>query len=88
MLPVVETGAPHLTRVEREAERLDEVQRGAGGQARPAGVTGVPVDLRMHEDYVDLRFAHHASGAPRYGEQVGAHTEKRRLRLERIERAE
>ena len=45
MLPVVETSAFDLALVEREAERLDEVQRGAGGKARAARVPGVPVNL-------------------------------------------
>ena len=53
MLPVIEAGALHLPLVEREAERLDQVQRGAGGKARTPGVAGVPVDLGMHEDDVD-----------------------------------
>ena len=53
MLPVVKAGAFHLTLVEREAEWLDEVQNCAGSEARSARVAGVPVNLRMHEDYVD-----------------------------------
>ena len=40
VLPVVEAGAFHLALVEREAERLDEMQRGAGGEAGAAGVAG------------------------------------------------
>jgi hypothetical protein len=52
VLPVVEAGAPHLTVVERKAERLDEMQRGPGGEACPSRVPGVPVNLWMHEDDV------------------------------------
>src|SRR5579884_945279 len=53
VLPVVESCALHLALVEREAERLDEMQRRAGGETRPSGVAGVPVNLRMHENDVN-----------------------------------
>ena len=49
VLPIVEAGALHLPFLEREAERLDEMQGGAGGEARTAGVPGVPVNLWMDE---------------------------------------
>ena len=54
--PVVEPGAPHLLVVEREAERPDEVQLRADGQAGPPGVAGVPVDLRLDEDDVQVGY--------------------------------
>ena len=53
MLPVIEARALDLLLVEREAEGLDEMERGAGGETSAAGVSGVPVDLRLHEDDVD-----------------------------------
>ena len=53
MLPVIESGALDLLLVERKAQGLDEMQRGAGGETGAAGVSGVPVDFRMHEDDVD-----------------------------------
>ena len=55
MFPVVQAGAPNLLFIERESERLDEVQRGAGGQATAAGVTGIPMNFRMDEDDVNHR---------------------------------
>src|SRR6185295_17042645 len=48
--PVVQPGAAHLALGEEEAQRPDEVQPRPGGQARAAGVAGVPVDLRLDED--------------------------------------
>src|SRR6185312_14414804 len=54
--PVVEPGAPDLFVLEREAERTNEVQPRAGGQAGPPGVARVPVDLRLDED--DVQIAH------------------------------
>jgi hypothetical protein len=57
MLPVVETGALDLFLVEREAERLNQMQRGAGRQAGATDVAGVPVDFRMHENDVDAQAA-------------------------------
>ncbi len=51
--PVVEPGASHLPLVEREAERLDQVEAGARGEAGAAGVTGVPMDLRLDQDDVE-----------------------------------
>src|SRR5204863_9325875 len=50
--PVVEAGAPDLALGEREAERLDEMELRAGGEAGAAGVAGVPVDLRLDQDDV------------------------------------
>jgi hypothetical protein len=49
MLPIIEAGALDLSFVEGEAKRLNEVQRGAGGEARSAGVSGVPVNLGVYE---------------------------------------
>jgi len=49
VLPIVEAGALHLTFVQRKAEWLDEMQGGAGGQARTPSIPGIPVDLWMHE---------------------------------------
>ena len=53
MLPVIESGAFDLAFVERESERLDEVQSGPGCKAGAAGVTGIPVDLGVDEDDVN-----------------------------------
>ena len=55
MLPVVQTGTPHLTFVEREAERLDEMQRRAGGETGAPGVSGIPMNFRIHEHHVQWR---------------------------------
>ena len=52
-LPVVEAGSAHLALVEREAERLDEVQARAGREAGAAGVSRVPVDLGLDERDVE-----------------------------------
>jgi hypothetical protein len=52
VLPVVESRALYLTLGEGEAQRLDEVQGGAGGEAAAARVSGVPVNLGMHQDDV------------------------------------
>jgi hypothetical protein len=52
VLPVVQPGALHLPLAEREPERLDEMERGAGREARASRVSGVPVDLGMYEDDV------------------------------------
>src|SRR5688572_22797798 len=54
MLPVIEAGAFHLSLVEREAERLDEMQPRAHGQARAARVPGVPMNLGMDQNDVGL----------------------------------
>ena len=51
--PVVEPGALHLFFVEREPERLDQMQRRANRETRAAGIAGVPVDLGMDEDDVE-----------------------------------
>jgi hypothetical protein len=53
VLPVVETGTSHLPFVERESERLDEVQRGASGQTRAPGIAGVPVNFGVDENDVE-----------------------------------
>ena len=58
VLPVVEARALHLPFIQREAERLDQMQRGAGSQAGPPGVAGVPVNLGMHEDDVNGALRH------------------------------
>src|SRR5262245_7338063 len=52
VLPVVEPRSFDFTFVEREAERLDEVQGRVDSQAGTTGVPGVPVNLRMDEDDV------------------------------------
>ena len=65
VFPVVEAGAAHLALVKREPERLDQVQRGAGGEAASAGVAGVPVDLGMHEHDVDGHEVSRLSHLPR-----------------------
>ena len=49
VLPVIESRTLHLALIEREAERLDEMQRGSGGETCAARVAGVPVNLRMDE---------------------------------------
>ena len=49
VFPVVEAGPLHLALVERKAERLDEMHGSAGGQARSARVSGIPVNLWVHE---------------------------------------
>ena len=58
--PVVEPGAAHLALVEREAQRLDQVELRARGQAGAPGVAGVPVDLGLDEDDVE----HPGAGVP------------------------
>ena len=50
------TGALHFAFVEREAERLEEMQCGARGETRSAHVSGIPVNLRMYEDDVGCPF--------------------------------
>src|SRR5262249_53349996 len=57
VLPVVETRALHLTLIEREAERLDEMQRGAGGEAGATCGARVPVNPWMDEDDVNAHRA-------------------------------
>src|SRR5688572_21273225 len=52
ILPVVESRPLDLTLVEREPEWLDEMQRGADRETRPAGVAGVPVNLRVHQNHM------------------------------------
>src|SRR5258706_12785326 len=52
--PVVQTGTAHLLLAQKEAQGTHEVEPGAGGQAGAAGVAGVPVDLRLHQDDVEI----------------------------------
>ncbi len=52
MLPVIEAGAAYFAFIERKAEGLDEVERGAGGETASSGIAGVPVNFRMDEDDV------------------------------------
>src|SRR5207302_7666711 len=66
VFPVVESRAFHLAFVEREAEWLDEVQGGAGSEARSARVPGVPVNLWMHENDVCC-WTRHMSALDRRG---------------------
>src|SRR5687767_13511402 len=47
VLPVVEAGTADLPLIERKAERLDEMQRRTGGEARTARISGVPMNLRL-----------------------------------------
>jgi len=56
MLPVIEAGALHLFVVERKAQRFDKVQGCSGGQASPADVAGIPVNLGMNKDDVDASY--------------------------------
>src|SRR5207237_10548549 len=49
MFPVVEAGSLHLTFIKRKAERFDEVQNSAGGEAGTARVSGIPVNFGMHQ---------------------------------------
>ena len=53
MLPIVEARTTHLAFVERESERLDQVQRCTSGEAGPTGIAGVPVDLGVDQRDVD-----------------------------------
>ena len=61
MLPVVEPRAFDLALVERKTEWLDEMQRGADGQTRAAGVAGIPMDLGVYEDDVNCRCLRYGS---------------------------
>ena len=75
MFPVIEAGALHLAFVEREAEWLDQVQRGAGGEAGATGVARVAGDLGRHQH--DLQrgtcgpedMSTHDQGRKRWGQQ-------------------
>ena len=53
MLPVVQPRALHLALVEGEAQWLDEVQRGASGEAGASGVTGIPMNFGTDEHDVN-----------------------------------
>src|SRR6476661_237416 len=53
VLPVVEARAFHFSLVERETERLDEMEVSTRGEAGASGVAGVPVNLGMNENDVD-----------------------------------
>jgi hypothetical protein len=50
--PVVEPGALQVAVLEREAERLDQVQRRAGGGRQARGAAGVVRDLGVHQQDV------------------------------------
>jgi len=56
VLPVIQAGALDLFFVERKTQRLDQMKGCAGGQAGPADVAGIPVDLRMNKDDVDASY--------------------------------
>src|SRR5690606_24910578 len=56
---VVETGAAQLRVLEVEAERLDEVEPGAGDGREPDRIVGVPGDHGLVEEDVD-----HAADSP------------------------
>ncbi len=49
-LVVIEPGAPHAGIVEREAERFDQMQLGAGIGAQANDVAGVGRDFRLDQD--------------------------------------
>jgi len=49
MFPVIQSGAPNLAFVEGESEWLYQVELCASGQARPAGISDIPVNLRVNE---------------------------------------
>jgi hypothetical protein len=51
----VQLGPVEIPIVERETERLDEVQVGARGQGGAANVARVPVDLGLDQDDVQGR---------------------------------
>ena len=53
VLPVVEPRSSQLALVEREPERLHEMQHRAGGKTGAAGIAGVPVNLRVNEHDVE-----------------------------------
>src|SRR5262245_13183578 len=53
VLPVVETGAPDLALVEREAKRLDQVKGRPGRKTGSSRVAGVPMNFGMDENDVD-----------------------------------
>ena len=72
--PIVEARALHLTLVERKAERLDEMQCGAGSEARTASVPGVPVNLWMHEYDVGCRQESGALSGRRVDRTVRRHS--------------
>ena len=50
--PVVQAGPFEVPILEGEAQRPDEVERGAGPEAGAADVARVPVNLRAHQDHV------------------------------------
>src|SRR3954451_21235638 len=52
--PVVEAGPAHLPLAEEEPERPHEVEPRPGGEAGAAGVAGVPVNLRLDQDDVEI----------------------------------
>lgn len=45
--PIVEAGPPDLCVIQREAERCDEVQGGAGVGAKPDNIAGIGRDLGL-----------------------------------------
>ena len=51
-LTVIEPGPPYRARIEPEAQRLDEVQAGAGVGAQPDDVAGIGRDLGLEQDDV------------------------------------
>ena len=53
MLPVVEPGALHFALVEREPQRLDQMQLRTGGKAAAPHIPGVPMDFGVHEHDVE-----------------------------------
>jgi hypothetical protein len=61
VFPVIETGSPHLTSIERKAKRFDEVQTGSRGEACASCVSGVPVNFGMHEYDMRCQFSNRLS---------------------------
>lgn len=51
--PIVEPCSSQLALVERESERLHQMQHRAGGKTRASGIAGVPVNLGMNEHDVE-----------------------------------
>src|ERR1700681_810376 len=57
-VPIVEPGTFELAVVDPKPERLDQVERAAGGGAQPRHVAGVGRDLGLDEEHVQRRLAH------------------------------
>lgn len=55
VFPVIKSRTFDLLVVEREAERLDQVECCAGSETGAAGITGIPVDFGMDQYDVDCQ---------------------------------